>query len=62
MIHDSFFSNNAKPGPNALNKAEQQAPAENFVKMQQFQADFLNWLNSSESQQDIDGYYYRTIR
>lgn len=38
------------------------SPLENFVRLQQSQAEYLAWLESKEKKADIDGYVYRQIR
>lgn len=33
-----------------------------YLKLQQFQSDYLAWLQASEKHPDMDPYFYREIR
>lgn len=38
------------------------AALDNFVRLQQSQAEYLAWLENKERKTDLDGYIYRQIR
>jgi hypothetical protein len=41
---------------------EENAAIENFVRLQQSQTEFLDWLNTNEKLAIVDHYTYRKIR
>lgn len=40
----------------------QQAAAENFMRLQQYQSEYLAWLEVSEKKAGMDRYVYKKIR
>lgn len=41
---------------------EEVAALENFVRLQQSQAQYLEWLEANEQKAGLDGYIYKQIR
>jgi len=40
----------------------EQAALEDFVRLQQMQNEYIQWLESIEKQSDLDAYIYKKIR
>ncbi len=43
-------------------EAQQAVAMENFVRLQQHQAEYLKWLEESEKKRDMDRYSYKKVR
>ncbi len=41
---------------------EELAALENFIRLQQSQAQYLEWLEANEQKAGLDGYIYKQIR
>lgn len=55
-------SQTAQPGSPQMVSLEEKAALESFVRLQQSQAQYLEWLELHEKKSGLDGYIYKQIR